>query len=70
MGLELSGATWRKSTYSTANDDCLEVADPIPGHLIPVRDSKTPAGPALLLPAGAWATFVRAVGAAGGTNET
>lgn len=61
MGLELIGAAWRKSTYSTANDDCLEVADLIPGDLIPVRDSKSPTGPALFLPAPAWATFVRAV---------
>ncbi|MFG2183102.1 DUF397 domain-containing protein [Streptomyces abikoensis] len=61
MGLELSDATWRKSTYSVAHEDCLEVADLIPGDLIPVRDSKSPTGPALFLPAAAWATFVRAV---------
>ncbi|MDT0450639.1 DUF397 domain-containing protein [Streptomyces hesseae] len=61
MGLELSEATWRKSTYSAAHEECLEVADLIPGDLIPVRDSKVPTGPALFLPAGAWATFVRAV---------
>ncbi|MFC4513957.1 DUF397 domain-containing protein [Streptomyces ehimensis] len=61
MGLELIGAAWRKSTYSAAHEECLEVADLIPGGLIPVRDSKSPTGPALFLPAAAWATFLRAV---------
>ncbi|MFD5324588.1 DUF397 domain-containing protein [Streptomyces sp. NPDC127092] len=55
--LDLSTVTWRKSSYS--NDDagaCLEVADGLP--LVPVRDSKNPAGPALLFAAGAWSAFV------------
>ncbi|MCA6092992.1 DUF397 domain-containing protein [Streptomyces sp. SCA3-4] len=50
--------SWRKSTHSTANDDCLEVADNIPTALIPVRDSKNPTGPSLLIEAGAWSAFV------------
>ncbi|MEV6616465.1 DUF397 domain-containing protein [Streptomyces sp. NPDC051051] len=51
-------ALWRKSTYSNGDGgECVEVADNIPG-LVPVRDSKVPHGPALLLGAAAWALFV------------
>ncbi|MEU3872411.1 MULTISPECIES: DUF397 domain-containing protein [Streptomyces] len=48
---------WRKSHYSGAGDDCLEVADDIP-HITRVRDSKHPQGPTLAFPAPAWAAFV------------
>ena len=41
--MNLSGARWRKSSASGAQSDCVEVA-----HLGAVRDSKNPAGPALL----------------------
>ncbi|MFI5676278.1 DUF397 domain-containing protein [Streptomyces cellulosae] len=51
-------ALWRKSSYSNGDGgDCLEVAHNIPG-LVPVRDSKAPHGPALILTAAAWAPFV------------
>jgi hypothetical protein len=51
-------ALWRKSSYSNGSGgNCLEVADNIP-NLIPVRDSKVPGGPTLLLTAAAWAPFV------------
>ncbi|SED41702.1 protein of unknown function [Streptomyces sp. 2131.1] len=61
---DLTGATWRKSSYSnTSGGDCLEVADGHPG-LVPVRDSKCPNGPALLLNAAAWAPFIASVKAA------
>ncbi|MDX3503143.1 DUF397 domain-containing protein [Streptomyces sp. ATCC51928] len=51
---------WRKSSYSGgANGECLEVAD---GHTtVPVRDSKSPAGPAVLFSADGWSAFVAAV---------
>ncbi|MFD9218463.1 DUF397 domain-containing protein [Streptomyces sp. NPDC060064] len=51
----LEVATWRKSTHS--GGDCLEVAD---GHpdIVPVRDSKNPAGPALVFRSAAWSVFV------------
>ncbi|MEX2984495.1 DUF397 domain-containing protein [Streptomyces sp. C36] len=58
MRIDLSDASWRKSTYSAGQEECLEVADNIPGGLVPVRDSKNPSGPALAFPAGAWARFV------------
>ncbi|MEU8560119.1 DUF397 domain-containing protein [Streptomyces cyaneofuscatus] len=52
---------WRKSSYSNGDGgSCLEVQD---GHpdAVPVRDSKVPSGPALLVPAAGWSAFVTAV---------
>lgn len=55
---ELSAARWRSSSYSNANGgECVEVADDFPG-IVPVRDSKNPGGPALVVPAAAWSDFV------------
>ncbi|WP_344116375.1 DUF397 domain-containing protein [Streptomyces blastmyceticus] len=53
---------WRKSSYSSDGETCVEVADDLPGT-VPVRDSKNPAGPALVIPSGAWSSFVTAVSA-------
>ncbi|MFG2118378.1 DUF397 domain-containing protein [Streptomyces sp. NPDC048710] len=51
-------ALWRKSSYSNEDGgNCVEVAPNIPG-LVPVRDSKAPHGPALILTTAAWAPFV------------
>lgn len=55
---------WRKSSYSSNNGGaCLEWAPArIPTGTVPIRDSKTaPHGPALLVPAAAWRTFVTAI---------
>jgi hypothetical protein len=54
---DLTGATWRKSTYSSGEGgQCVEVADGLP--VIPVRDSKDPEGPALIFPPAAWTAFI------------
>ncbi|WP_370414162.1 DUF397 domain-containing protein [Streptomyces fradiae] len=59
--IDLSAATWRKSSYSnTSGGNCLEVAVNAAG-LVPVRDSTRPTGPVLVLTAAAWAPFVEAV---------
>lgn len=42
MGLPHATATWRKSSYSGAVGNCVELA-----YLGAVRDSKNPTGPAL-----------------------
>ncbi|RBM23608.1 DUF397 domain-containing protein [Streptomyces sp. PT12] len=57
---ELDGANWRRSSYSSGNGECVEVADGIIG-VVPVRDSKTVGGPLLAVPANGWATFIDAV---------
>ncbi|WUH90041.1 DUF397 domain-containing protein [Streptomyces sp. NBC_00433] len=58
MEFQLSGAHWRKSSYSGPSaGDCVEVADGVTGFT-PVRDSKDPQGPALVFPAAAWAAFL------------
>ncbi|WP_380286149.1 DUF397 domain-containing protein [Kitasatospora purpeofusca] len=57
---DLSGVTWRKSSYTAQAGQCVEVSDSIPGA-VPVRDSKDPSGPALIFPADAWRAFVGAV---------
>jgi hypothetical protein len=55
--IDLTGATWRKSTYSgSQGGECVEVAEGFP--VVPVRDSKDPQGPALLFSADAWSAFV------------
>ncbi|WEH40308.1 DUF397 domain-containing protein [Streptomyces sp. AM 2-1-1] len=55
---DLRRAAWRKSSFSDGGpNNCLEVSDDFPG-LVPVRDSKNPAGPALLITAPAWTAFV------------
>ncbi|MGW8946463.1 DUF397 domain-containing protein [Streptomyces koyangensis] len=54
--------TWRKSSASHAQSDCVECAVLDPHHRIAaLRDSKAPTGPALLLPYDTLNTFVAAL---------
>lgn len=56
-----SPSSWRKSSYSNSEGgSCLEIQN---HHrlAVPVRDSKMPQGPALLLPHPSWSSFVEAV---------
>jgi hypothetical protein len=56
----LADATYRKSSRSTATGNCVEVADLPDGHHA-VRDSKNPAGPALMFTSAGWAAFTAGV---------
>ncbi|MBP8537610.1 DUF397 domain-containing protein [Streptomyces sp. MK37H] len=58
-----SSPEWRKSSHSSDQGNCVEVAD-IPGRMA-IRDSKNPDGPVLLLSPAAFGDFVTA--AANGT---
>ncbi|MGK5529088.1 DUF397 domain-containing protein [Streptomyces sp. URMC 129] len=62
-GLDLSMAEWVKSSYSEGDGGlCLEFSRSFtPLGAIPIRDSKAPAGPALVFPAHDWSGFVTAV---------
>ncbi|WP_420034870.1 DUF397 domain-containing protein [Streptomyces sp. cg28] len=56
---DLTSAVWRKSTYSGGEGgNCLEVATTAHPGLVPVRDSKNPSGPKLVLRAAAWRVFI------------
>ncbi len=49
--------TWRKSSWSLANGNCVEVAG-LSGALVLVRDSKNPDGSVLGFAPSHWGTFV------------
>lgn len=57
MNVDLSGAEWFKSSRSGDKADCVEVAF-LDGGLVGTRDSKNPAGPALVFTPGEWDAFV------------
>ncbi|MEU9795555.1 DUF397 domain-containing protein [Streptomyces sparsogenes] len=61
--LNLTVAAWIKSSYSTSSGgECVEFSPTFaPSGVIPVRDSKTPQGPAIAFPTTAWSSFVSAV---------
>lgn len=55
--MNTSEPRWRKSTRSTGQGNCVEVADNVVGTVL-VRDSKDPAGPVLTFGPGAWSAFL------------
>lgn len=54
---------WFKSSYSGSGGSCVEAAANFVAtrRVVPVRDSKNPAGPTLAIPAGAFSSFVTSV---------
>jgi hypothetical protein len=55
---ELSRAEWHKSSYSSQDGNCVEVARNLPG-LVAVRDSKEPDGAKLVVSQETWRVFIR-----------
>jgi hypothetical protein len=64
MEHDISTAKWRKSSFSGANNNCVEVACNLPG-IVAIRDSNNPDGPALAVTRTHWAAFMAAVKADG-----
>ncbi|MFB8776696.1 DUF397 domain-containing protein [Streptomyces broussonetiae] len=61
---DLPGVRWLRSSHSTGANNCVETARPVTGPcagLLAVRDSKDPAGPALLFSPESWAGFTAAL---------
>jgi hypothetical protein len=54
--MDLSGASWRKASYSSSNGGaCVEAAS-LRG-IVAVRDSKNPDGPKLVITPARWRSF-------------
>jgi len=58
--IDLSRAEWHKSSYSSQDGNCVEVARNLP-RVVAVRDSVEPAGARLVVSREAWRTFTRKV---------
>jgi len=50
---------WRKSTFSSQGNDCVEVNADLGDGMRGIRDSKDPDGPALAVSAAALAAFIQ-----------
>ena len=59
--IDPSRVEWRKSSYSSQDGNCVEVAAVHPPALVAARDSKHPTGPALLIPREAWRCFIKSL---------
>lgn len=56
--MDLSGAVWHKSSYSSGNGgNCVEVADNL-ADVVAVRDSKDRSGPVLVFGRREWRSFI------------
>ncbi|MER7922113.1 DUF397 domain-containing protein [Streptomyces sp. NPDC096057] len=56
-----AGYAWTVSTYSGNQGDCVEVAHGVIPAALPVRDSKSADGPAVVFGATAWGALVDAL---------
>ncbi|MGV9312853.1 DUF397 domain-containing protein [Streptomyces sp. NPDC003691] len=63
MTTETDSPHWFTSSYSNNGGQCVEVAAnlAVSQGVVPVRDSKNPAGPALAVSAGAFSAFVAGI---------
>ncbi|WP_083864708.1 DUF397 domain-containing protein [Nocardia brevicatena] len=57
MNVDLSSASWYKSSHSAGGNECVEVAH-LNGGRVGVRDSKSPNGPALVFTPAQWDSFL------------
>ncbi|MGK8504160.1 DUF397 domain-containing protein [Nocardia asiatica] len=60
MDVDVSGAHWFKSSRSQSGKECVEVAF-LGGGMVGVRDSKNPAGPALVFTPDGWDAFTAGI---------
>jgi hypothetical protein len=56
----LSRAEWHKSSYSSQDGNCVEVATNMPA-MVAVRDSKDPEGPILVIGHEDWQAITRQI---------
>lgn len=56
---QFADATWKTSSYSGDNNECVEVA--VACVAVGVRDSKNPDGPTLAVPAACWTATINAL---------
>jgi len=56
--IDLSRAEWHKSSYSSQDGNCVEIATNLPG-MVAVRDSKAPQGPILVIGHEDWEAITR-----------
>ena len=55
--IDLSRAEWRKSSYSSQDGNCVEVARNLPG-LVAIRDSQAPDEAKLVVSQETWRVFL------------
>lgn len=60
MNKDLSGAQWFKSSHSSGQTECVEVAW-LSDCMVGVRDSKNPTDPALVFTPSEWDAFATTV---------
>jgi uncharacterized protein YbdZ (MbtH family) len=60
MSNDQAPATWRKSTFSNSQGECVEVGD-LPDGARAVRDSKAPDGAVLRFTEAEWTAFTAGV---------
>ncbi|MBF6425653.1 DUF397 domain-containing protein [Nocardia cyriacigeorgica] len=60
MTSDPTSAEWFKSSYSQGTGECVEVAF-LANNRVGVRDSKNPAGGALVFAPGDWESFTRGI---------